>query len=54
MVCNSLECIRDDNFAMTETDSYATKKCTVGEAERFCNFGSWDEADYGNCCRFFF
>lgn len=37
---------------MTETDSYATKKCTVGEAERFCNFGSWDEADYGNCCRY--
>ena len=39
---------------MTETDSYASRKCTVGEAERFCNFGSWDEADYGNCCKCFY
>lgn len=35
---------------MTGTEEYGTKKCTLGEAERLCNFGKWDEADFGNCC----
>lgn len=45
-----LVCIRNDGFPMTQTDDYASKRCTIGEAERFCNFGEWDKADYGNCC----
>lgn len=37
---------------MTPTEEYASKACTMGEAERLCNFGKWDAADYGNCCMF--
>ena len=36
---------------MTETENYASKTCTLGEAERLCNFGKWDKPDYANCCK---
>ena len=31
-----LDCARNDGFRMTETDNYASKKCTLGEVDRFC------------------
>ena len=46
-----VDCARDNGFAMTETENYASKTCTLGEAERLCNFGKWDKPDYANCCK---
>ena len=34
------------------TEEFATKKCTLGEVERFCNFGKWDAPNYDACCTF--
>lgn len=48
-----LVCAKNDGFSMTETENYASKKCTLGEAERLCNFGKWDAPDYSNCCTCF-
>ena len=45
-----LDCARNDDFRMTETDNYASKACSIGEVDRFCNFGRWDDPDYSDCC----
>ena len=34
---------------MTERENDASKICTLGEAERLCNFGKWYKPDYANC-----
>ena len=36
---------------MTETENYASKICTLGEAEHLRNFEKWYKPDYANCCR---